>query len=370
VFSNLIIENYQSHEKSVLEFGPGVNVIVGTSNSGKTAILQALNWPLRNRPLGSSFVRNGTEDASVLLSVKDVDGKLSSVRRSRSKKDNYYMLNTNGRESSFTSFGTDVPLEISQFLNITDLNIQEQLQPYFLVLDPPGQVAQYIRSISGLEEIDTVVSYIHQLIRKGTQNLDNIRSGLVTSLATYEKYEQIDLEAFKVDIETCKQLKEQYDALKQSRFDLTDCLQSYTDVTDLLSDIGAVDYKLGLEYVLLLEDLCETHSNLSFLRVSLNGLIEDLVKLSGVVGFPDISSYIKEADALDTNFNALTSLAGQLLESIEVVEIVDDDLKDLEPQEIALQKEHEELQNQLDRCPYCGQDLGTIAKKVLLRNNG
>ena len=56
MISGLLLKNFQSHKKTILHFHPGVNAIIGKSNSGKTAILRALYWIIYNRPSGISFV--------------------------------------------------------------------------------------------------------------------------------------------------------------------------------------------------------------------------------------------------------------------------------------------------------------------------
>ena len=57
--------NFQSHKDSFIEFSPNDTVLIGTSNSGKTAVLRALDWILKNRPLGTSFIRHGASECVV-----------------------------------------------------------------------------------------------------------------------------------------------------------------------------------------------------------------------------------------------------------------------------------------------------------------
>ena len=40
------IENIQSHKNTELNLSNGINVIVGSSNNGKSAILRALYWAI------------------------------------------------------------------------------------------------------------------------------------------------------------------------------------------------------------------------------------------------------------------------------------------------------------------------------------
>ena len=45
------IKNIQSHKDTTLEFSPGINAIVGSSNKRKKAVLRALYWAVYNKKL-------------------------------------------------------------------------------------------------------------------------------------------------------------------------------------------------------------------------------------------------------------------------------------------------------------------------------
>ena len=53
MIKSIQIKNIQSHKDTSLEFSPGINAIVGSSNNGKSAVLRALYWARYNRPLGT-----------------------------------------------------------------------------------------------------------------------------------------------------------------------------------------------------------------------------------------------------------------------------------------------------------------------------
>ncbi len=65
----LHIREFQSHEATALQFHPGLNVLVGPSDSGKSAIVRALRWCLHNEPRGEAFIRamaaQGLTDAEI-----------------------------------------------------------------------------------------------------------------------------------------------------------------------------------------------------------------------------------------------------------------------------------------------------------------
>ena len=49
------IEGYQSHTNSTFRLSPGLTVITGPSDAGKTAIIRALRWFAFNEPTGEAF---------------------------------------------------------------------------------------------------------------------------------------------------------------------------------------------------------------------------------------------------------------------------------------------------------------------------
>lgn len=75
---NIELNNFQSIGEACLTFEPGVNLIVGPSNSGKTAILRAVAAALGNPRRGKYFIKKGTKSAEVTI---DFEGKKISWRR-------------------------------------------------------------------------------------------------------------------------------------------------------------------------------------------------------------------------------------------------------------------------------------------------
>src|SRR5690554_5109154 len=105
MITSLEIQNFQSHKETLLEFEPGVNVIIGPSDSGKTAILRALYWLVWNRPLGDAFRSSWGGDTKVVLETKD-----GMVKRFKGKEDHYKLFYDPPFDPiEFKAFGTQVP---------------------------------------------------------------------------------------------------------------------------------------------------------------------------------------------------------------------------------------------------------------------
>ncbi len=105
----VILENFQSHKYTEMEFDKNLNVIVGPSDQGKSAIIRGIKWALFNEPSGDFFIREGESECSVIIEFSDN----TKIKRYRSKTRNaYYLYDENGDEIIFEGFGTNVPHEI------------------------------------------------------------------------------------------------------------------------------------------------------------------------------------------------------------------------------------------------------------------
>ena len=127
MIQELSIQNFQSHKNTRLLFDPGVNVIVGTTDSGKTAILRGLRLAINNKPSGQAYCSRwmGKGDTSKVV-VTTMEG---DVITRQEKPDKLYKLN----ETEFKAFGTEVPEEIKNVLNLGEVNDQAQMNMPFLI---------------------------------------------------------------------------------------------------------------------------------------------------------------------------------------------------------------------------------------------
>jgi DNA repair exonuclease SbcCD ATPase subunit len=179
----LKIENFQSHKKTELKLCPGVNVIVGQSDSGKTAIFRALKWLVTNRPSGDAFVSWFTQDkmgAEVLLQTD---------KNTIFHKKGYYSLDT----TDFSAIGTGIPEQIQQALKMSDLNWQSQMDAPFLLSESPGEVSRQLNEVADLSAIDVALSQINRVSRKVTSEIEILESQKEQGLAELDKYKSLDI---------------------------------------------------------------------------------------------------------------------------------------------------------------------------------
>lgn len=222
MIKSLSILNYQSHEKSRLEFAPGVNVIVGVSDSGKTAIIRALRWLSWNRPAGNSMCSNWGGDTTVLLETEE-----GFILRHKGTKDKYELKRNGRRGIEFKAFGSSVPDEITSFLNVNEINLQRQLDSHFLLSKSPGEVASFFNKIAKLDKIDLGIQNTQKEIRRLSQEIAYQRSTKVELKKQLEKFEYLD--KVEVQIEVLEEADKKRVNLQNSKKKLMGICESYYD---------------------------------------------------------------------------------------------------------------------------------------------
>ena len=159
------IKNFQSHQKTELKLDPHFNVIVGPSDSGKSAILRALRWLITNDLKGDYYV-SSWGDGSTSVGVELSDG--TKIIRYRNRKDNGYKVG----DKIFPKSGKGVPPEVETVFGDTSMNFHDQYDGVFMFSESAGQVTQLFNQVAGLQIIDNMFSWFNSQLRKLSGRLD------------------------------------------------------------------------------------------------------------------------------------------------------------------------------------------------------
>lgn len=392
MIESLKIKNIQSHKDSQLVFSKGVNVIIGASNQGKSAILRALYWVRYNRPLGidtlaSHWVVNekGTlvEPMSVVLT-----NDRGVVERRRTKDDNQYLVDGN----TLNVVKTDVPYQVEDILKLSDTNVQKQLDSPFLLSQTSGEVAKYFNSIVNLDVIDKVLTNAESKRRRTKSEIDLTKKSVDELEKKLEEYTWIDevepllneyfalesrLEVVSKSIESLdgeynkydlnieymnwldrvvlpsKSMVEKYERLEDSLdvkekelSNLESSIESYMD-SDVSIYSLAMEHKREVETIdNLIEDIEESNRNIVDLKMGLAEL--DSIYICGY-DVENAKKYINKIDILMSNEldNDISILQSDIDSyRLNMNSIVEDD------------KEIDRLNKSLPKvCPICGKPL-------------
>ena len=172
------IIGFQSHKETELEFVPGINIIVGNSDTGKSSIVRGLFWAFTNNPSGTAY-RNWDLKDKEMTEVTTVftDGKYVCRERNVGKVNQYLIGNEEGEEyGPFKALRTKVPTEVSDVSKMHSVNMQAQKDKFFLLDKSPGQVAKAFNEVSNLEIMDKAIKEVNSRVRKVTSEISSVDS--------------------------------------------------------------------------------------------------------------------------------------------------------------------------------------------------
>lgn len=352
MIKSVSIQNFQSHAKTELDFHEGVNVIVGTSDSGKTAIIRALRWLIWNRPSGDALRSRWGGATNVQLETEE-----GVITRSKDKIDKYTLRLKGQEDIEFKAIGTSVPTEIQRVLNISEINLQNQHDATFLLSDTPGAVATHFNKVARLDRIDTATSAINGWIRGLKSDVSHLETDIATEKAKLPQFE--NLEKFEIEIEALEQMEGKAVTMR-SRYSTLE--KDIVRITNLEKEIETLTPLLGLEKLVtsVLDDITK-RDQLQTQVDELQTVIDDLEELN------EKEEAAKELMPLEPlvlslldkykQLRELKKTKSQLQYLLNQVNLVDDDIVTTGNNVTKLEtKFHKEMP---DICPLCD----TILKK-------
>ena len=237
MIEELLLKNFQTHEKLKIIFDPMVTVIVGKTDSGKSSVIRALRWVLLNQPRGGAFVKHGETGSGVRVKI---DGTV--ITRAKEGDQNTYTLDDN----SWTAFGTTIPERITKFTQIDELNFQQQHDPPFWLSLSAGEVSRRLNAIVDLEIIDKVSAGIKSKLqdqkRQVELNLNRLRveKDKLETLSWVAKAETglAKLSEHEGEIHDRISVKDQLDRLLQEILALCKVLNRKVTALETLTPVG------------------------------------------------------------------------------------------------------------------------------------
>jgi chromosome segregation ATPase len=349
MFKQLTIENFQSHKKSVLDFSPGINSVVGPSDSGKSAVLRGLQWLIYNRPGGESFVSYWAKnDKGKINGNCKINIICNSHHITRGKTSSFNGYVHNGNE--YAAVRADVPETISTALNLSEVNIQKQISLPFLISKTSGEIARFLNKIIKLETIDTALYSIGKKQRENQTGLKQAENNIQTyteqlkDLEWLDKYEKLlgqaeklqvkldgvsrDLTGITENIEVYKQnkldIKYKFKPILEKEKEISRVIEINNSISDCKNEIFTLEENI-IQFKSQ-EDIIKSAEK--YILISEKGYIEKIIALESEILSVKNEKNIVEAAA--TSYNILR--------------------EDIEEYELNIKKIEVELP---DVCPMC-----------------
>jgi exonuclease SbcC len=257
MIKSIHLENYMAHEDTSIELSPGVTVITGPNNVGKSAVVEAIRYVVQNPP-PKHVIRHGAKHAVVRLELDS--GEIVEWHRS-DKTAFYKIIKRDGddpqgdrQEEAYRKLGREVPQDIRALLRLDqvktegddiDLHIGDQRRPIFLLDKAGSQAAAFFAAST---EADYLIR-MQQALKRRTDTAKASRKELSKTCdqtrAALLRYAPLD--SLEADLRLAEQSYQRIKDITQSLPLLREFIQTLT--------AAAAQYRLNQEVAVFLQDL-------------------------------------------------------------------------------------------------------------------
>lgn len=255
--TKMVLENFQSHENTTLDFSKGLNLFTGESGQGKSAVIRAFAFIFENFGRNPRrFIKKGANFARVTIHLSTGYVISRIVEKSKSGKNGYEIYNPkDGSVESTNTKGLSLVQEILGFnkLNIdTDndvpINFMKQGTSWFFVGDgyTSSERAKIVGSIYGTHYADAVIRDLEGDLKKYNKQIemaDKERRIIQESIDSFDHLPQthmqiIELEKLSEEVNVLMAKKEKIATLLKEQ-ELID--NKINELNDVIKDLGQVE---------------------------------------------------------------------------------------------------------------------------------
>ena len=248
--------NFRSYKDTLLEFHPGVNVIIGENDIGKTNVIRGIDLVANNHPRGDDYVSDWGGDLNVTLGVDNKEvGRFRNVVWDK-KLEKYKAGTTNqytlSGDKPFNAVGSKVPEPISRHLNLSPTNIHFQLDGPFLLNKTPTEVAKHYNKIVNLEIIDRTMGNIAGTLRKEKAQKAVVEADIETGEEKLKAFDwlegaETELSRLEKDLRGLSKMKTDWTELYHLTNNHKKLMQADSTLNEITKHEGAVNSLLELE---------------------------------------------------------------------------------------------------------------------------
>lgn len=342
------IKGFQSHIDSALHLGPGLNVITGPSDSGKTAVIRAVRWVAFGEPSGEAFVNAKAGEAEVTLTL---DNGVEIKKHRKSGKTKYWVT---GHAEPFEK--AEVPQEVKLALGIdkqtfgdfeTALNFAYQLEAPFIISETASAGAKILGKLAGTEVVDLAVKAVGKDTYAARQERQQAEKDIARINGDLVQYDDLDdlkqaLDAAEYVVsqideavarkEKLESLHTDYHTAKEILYQAGLQLDRLAVVPEIQQDLEAIE-KAQLRY----DTLLDLYSQYGRAAATVERLTEELAAYEGV---GEAAFILEEADTSSQRLATLINLstlytdytqekreADKVLSSLEGVDVLARDIQ-------------------------------------------
>lgn len=353
------IKNYQRIEDIEINLSPGINLITGNSNNGKSSTIRAVR----------DFIFNKYSNDKIRHGEKKLEVNIDSVKSSRMKAATTFDIDGQLMEK----VGRNALQEVYDIFKIGELDVNGvnikpnfwfQMDKPFLFDKTPGQKHDLIigskndKYLKALKSIKSNQLYLSKTQKSSIEDSINLikKQNLDTQIAI-NNLEGIDelfqkMEIFEKEKEKFELIKNSIDDLKKTKASVIGIRTKLKTISELITcyeehkvEFGSLDK--NLEVIEALEEFSKERQNLKRITTSLSEIKELLDSSTNLNS--NSCLYSKDNELLNTleiAINDFYKIEKDILSIKERKNSIDEEIKDKE-------LKVEDIKKELKYCPTC-----------------
>jgi len=241
------IQDFQNHQDTHIKLVPGLNIITGSSDSGKSAIVRALDLAFLDT-FRKQDVRDGQKNSHVTINFRNGD------TYKRTKGDiNELEFQYAGKEiQKHSRFSKKFPQEALDFLghipktSTNALPFAGQEDKLFLINLSDEAIGKEISKLLGIYDLEEAATLLGSDINKLSVDIKRLNTDIENTKKKLEPFENLDLKL--KTIEELKNLQSEYESIEQY---IQDCGSFLKHFLALIKEINKCKSDLSVQNELL-----------------------------------------------------------------------------------------------------------------------
>ncbi|MEM1535372.1 MAG: AAA family ATPase [Candidatus Pacearchaeota archaeon] len=369
IIKSIELYNIKSHKKSFIEFPRASILLAGDIGSGKSSILQGLEFGLfgfqRGELEGRNLLRAGTNEGYVKVNF-EVNGKKVSIKREIARKKDSFLqsdawLEIEGKLQRLSV--EEINAKVVELLNFPDPK-KKNLIYRFTVYTPQEQMKRIL-----LEKPDVRLDILRKIF-----NIDKYKR-VSENLGVYCKELRERIRILKTEVKDIESIRQKINELKK-------VLQELSGKKQLLEQRLEKEKKLKTTIEISIESLKEESESIEKQLIELNRLKTALNEKKNSLDYIDeeIKSFgekkIKKREELIAERQILKNKLNSTLQSIEKISDEINKLREekeniskiifLNKEKISQLKQEIEASLKLNVCPKCKQQVSEAHKNKVI----
>ena len=196
---SLTLTNFMAHASTTLELAPGLNVLCGPNNTGKSAVVEALRC-LASNPTPRHVIRHGASEARV-EALLDSGWRVAWVRRKGYAL--YEVFEPGGEDPQvYAKLGrSGVPPEVAELLKLSpvlfekgsevDVHLGDQRHPIFLLDQPGSLLADFLASSTESAHLMAMQDLLREKTRRAKTGQRQLEEAMARACAGLDRLSRL-----------------------------------------------------------------------------------------------------------------------------------------------------------------------------------